>query len=61
MPTMAAAARRSPPMHSHFAVAASFYAPVHRALSEPGRLGPRYARNLPFVLGMLWREWWRRG
>ena len=34
---------------------------LHRALSEPGRLGSRYAKNLPFVLGMLWREWWRRG
>ena len=28
---------------------------VHRMWSEPRRLGPRYLRNIPFAIGLLWR------
>ena len=33
---------------------------VHRMWSEPRRLGPRYIRNIPFALAMLWRAHFQR-
>ena len=31
---------------------------LYRALSDPRRLGPRYARNILYLGKLRWADWW---
>ncbi len=33
---------------------------LYRALSDPRRLGPRYARNILYLAKLRWADWWRQ-